>query len=204
MKHINILKSIFRKDYVFQSILIFLSVSLGIMAGNWNEDLKERRKTKVFLKNLVEELKTHKSLLEKRIPYHEKMQHTADSLFEVFDKADSVITFFTFGGMKNVPNWRGLGLVGLSHAVYESGVVSGVFEQIPIDLLSKISRMHLFEEEYTRFSHKLSERLLNLGVDTKMNDMVVLMSILGYDVYEMENSMIRAYNSVIPEIEKHI
>ncbi|MEO1263522.1 MAG: hypothetical protein AAFZ15_32220 [Bacteroidota bacterium] len=190
------------KELLLQSFLIFLSVFLGIVASNWNEERRETKKTKSFLVNLTKEIKSNKKSIEKSIPYHKKIGEVYDSLYANMDKKTVQMDMVEFGGLHALPGWDGLRVASIEQSVYKSGMSVGVFENVSMELLTKIARVNSIENEYIRFYRSVSDKLLNYTADTKVLDYYVVLQILGKDLLYMENGMIKAYENLIKEIEE--
>ncbi|MDW7690296.1 hypothetical protein R9C00_23965 [Flammeovirgaceae bacterium SG7u.111] len=196
-----------KSEYIFQSLLIFASVFLGIMASNWNDDFKQKRKTKQFLESLTAELESNHAKIEKRLTYHIELGEVADSVMDSMSKEElqlpiSASPSFADSGFSTIPKWQGLGISPIETAVYESGVTSGVFEHLPIDLLTKISTVNSMQNEYIRFGQILSEKLLNYNSDTKTIEFFIIMKILGGDQVHLEKAMVSNYEKLISELKK--
>lgn len=191
-----------KKEYLIQAVFIFLSVFLGTMATNWNESYRESQRAKIFLKNLQKELKNNQEKVKKANIYHQRLKKNTDSLFMTLKEEQLYASFFKFGGFQKIPHWKGLGTVAIEDDVYQSGVMGGVFENIPIETVSKISKVIVFQEEYTRFSRLISEKLLYISFDNKLIDFLLINSILGNDVARIEEQLAKSYEVLILELEK--
>lgn len=199
----NKLSQFLKPEYIFQAFLIFLSVFLGTLMGNWNEKRKEQEKTKVFLEKYLKQLETNKELIKKTIPYHEIMRKTADSLLKNQTPDEQKKTLIEFGGLQVFPNWAGVQMAALDNSIYESGVVSGALDNVPIDLLIKINRIQSFQSEYIRFSRLLSEKLMSFGAETKTIEFIIFISILGSDTLILDKELVKAYEQMSKEIKKY-
>ncbi len=186
-----------KKEIVLQSVMIFLSVFLGIMAGNWNQNRQDHQRTKNFIKNLIVEFESNKSKIEKSIPYHTKLESVGDSLFNNLSKAELSKPLMEIGGFSMVKQWKGLGLAPGENSVFQSGNYGGIFENIPIELLTKISKLKFYQDEYHRFSQSIGDKLLNINAETKLIDFAILIEILGSDMKNLEIGMVKAYQEVI-------
>ncbi len=200
-------KPMIKSEYIFQSILIFVSVFLGIMASNWNDDFKQKRKTKQFLESLTAELESNQAKIEKSLTYHIEIGEVADSIINAMSKEElqqpiGESTTFADSGFSIIPKWKGLGISPIETSVYESGITSGVFEQLPIDLLTKISKANTVQKEYIRFGHMVSEKLFDYNSETKTIDFFIIMKILGGDQVYLEKAMVRNYEKLIAELKK--
>lgn len=62
------------REYFLEFLMIFLAVTMGFLAESYHEYLNDRSKEKIYIKSLIEDLKTDSSFLElslnKLIPYH--------------------------------------------------------------------------------------------------------------------------------------
>jgi hypothetical protein len=191
-----------KKEYLIQAVFIFLSVFLGTMASNWNENYRESQRAKIFLKNLQKELKNNQEKLKKANVYHQSLKKVTDSLFVILKEKELYTPFFKSGGFQKIPHWKGLGTVAIEDDVYQSGVMSGIFENLPIETVSRISKVIIFQEEYTRFSRLISEKLLYISFDNKLIDFLLINSILGNDVARIEEQLAKSYEVLILELEK--
>jgi hypothetical protein len=193
-----------KKEYIFQAVLTFISVFLAILAGNWNEDFKEYRQTQVFLQNLVAELKENKNRVEKSIPYHQKLGSVSDSLFLLANDNKIATNFMAFGGTQKIPNWRGMGFAGIDNSIYQSGLISGRLNNIPFDLLSKIAKIQAIQHEYTKFNQQLFEKMVAFNSETKTVEMLMITSVLGGEIYQIERELNVVLGQLIVEIEKEV
>ncbi len=180
-------------DYFLQAILVFFSVFLGILAGNWNSNRLEKAKSKKFLENLVVEYEKNRKQLELKLDYHQLLKNASDSIFSKMDAELAQLTLMDMGGFSQSPHWRGTGIGSLEQAVYNSGMHSNAFDHIPIEYLSQISRVHSYENEYHRFTESISDKLINLEGRSLYTDFLIIQSILGSDVLSIEKNLIKSY-----------
>ncbi len=187
-----------QRDYFFQASLIFLSVFLAAWVGNWNETRKEQEKQRDFIRLLKNEIALNQKSIEKSQMYHKKLKKISDSL-EISSYTFSKVkkqSLNDFGGMSKIPVWNGTGIQPLSFAVYETGISSGILTNLDLDLLIRVNKMHLIEKEYMKVSENLTQKLLSITPETKMQDIFFLLGILGNDMYWFEKSLLNSYQSV--------
>lgn len=189
------------KELLLQSLLIFLSVFLGIVASNWNEEKKEKNKTDIFLNNYKQEIEHNKKLLEQSAIYHKKLSGLTDSLFEEATRKSPGLTIGEFGPLNAVKGWKGLGIGSLEQSVYESAVVGGIFEHLSMDVLTRISKLNAIQKEYIRFTQSISDRLLAMGTTTQLVDFYIIIDILGNDLRYLEEKIVDIQSETLLEIE---
>ena len=126
---------------ILQLVLIMAGVFLGIVAGNWNEQGKSKKLTRVTIYNLIKEMEGNKIRLTASVAYHEKLANITDSLMRSL-KADQVSrSFHSSVGFPKIKGWTGPGMAQLENSVFETAKIGNAFTNIPLICWKKSSEL---------------------------------------------------------------
>jgi len=192
------------KEMIFQSILIFLSVFMGIVAGNWNETRKQQHKKEAFLQALLVEIKSNKTNVESYLKYHEVLAENFKCLMEEEDNINPQQTLAEFGGFMAFDGWRGVGISSIDNAVYQSGLTSSIFSDLPINLLTQISRNQSNREDYLQLIGNLMNKMIDIKQQDSVQNFFTIISVLAFEIPYLERIMLTEYTKIIDEIEQEL
>lgn len=192
------------REFMVQAVLIFLSVFLGIMASNWNQSLKDQKRAKLYLNSLLEEVKYNQEKIRNALPYHKRIGVVSDSIYQSLTKEALRAPLEDIGGFGAFPEWSGLRTVILDHAVYESGMATGLFENLELGLLLRITRVHSVEQLYLDISETILNNILSLKAQSSYSEFLSTIMILKTDIYGMEQNLNREYGYLITALEEKL
>lgn len=204
LKNLKTRLSFIRPDHLFQAGLIFLSVFLGTIAADWNENRKEEARTTDFLVRLSEELSDNQKRIDSSMVYHSRFSKLSDSLFHLLAEKKIPSRFIEYGGTSKIPGWRGTGFAGLDHSIYQSGYLSGVVSNLPLDLLTQLSRLQKAQESYKKFTEELFQRIVNVKMDTETSEWVILLNFMGGDLLALEKRISGLNQDVLSRIRTEL
>ena len=184
-----------------QLLPVAIGVFFGIWVSNWNEARLQKARQLEMLALMVEELKENQKNLERAIPYHERIGQTVDSLTANLAEEKLLRPIREIGGPMAIPGWVGINMPLLQNAVYESAVISGSFSGLEFALLQSFAKNQEMLKIYGKFIELILDRLSNLRGDDTYLVLLEQVMIIGYDIVQMEESMVDMFEETIKLIE---
>ena len=170
--------------YLIELLIVAFGVFLGIMVSDWRTQKKTERNVSKTRGYIQEELNVNSQKLHIAINYHQHLKRSFDSISNQLPKNLHSEFYYaqTEFRFNEIPQWTGLGMVGLDNIAFESAKVSGVFQEMNIEEVQKIARVYRNIEAYSEFSKKLFEKFLSIQSDTKVIDVMSIFEIMSHDV----------------------
>jgi hypothetical protein len=188
---------------ILQLVLIMAGVFLGIVAGNWNEQGKSRKLTRLTVENLIKEMEGNRIQLKESVVYHFKLAHITDSLMTNLKKDQRYRSFYSSVGFYKIKGYTGPGIAQLETSVFETAKISNVFINIPIDLLEKIFRTYSYQEKYDEISKILLSRIATITWDTKTIDVYITLELIKGELSTVENKLMKEYEMTLEQLKKY-
>ncbi|MEM1218475.1 MAG: hypothetical protein AAGH79_06165, partial [Bacteroidota bacterium] len=187
-----------------QLLPVAIGVFFGIWVSNWNEARLQKAQQIEMLGLMVEELKENQKNLERAIPYHEKIGKTVDSLTSHLPEEILLRPIREIGGPMAIPGWVGINMPLLQNSVYESAVISGSFSGLEFTLLQSFSKNQEMLKIYGKFIELILDRLSNLRGDDTYLVLMEQITVIGYDIVQMEENMVEMFGETIVLIEERL
>ena len=193
--------------YLIELLIVAFGVFLGVYIGNTNQQKKTDTNTRNTLSQIISELKSNSERLKSAIDYHHQIGIELDSMTNSFTPKQ-YNTFYMDNkhfSHNKIPNWNGVGTVKLSKSMYESAKISGVFQELNINIINIISGTYEYQDIYTDFSKSILDKFLEFNSATKTSDVIsVLQSLTKYDILMLEKSLLKHIENNIQKLDESV
>jgi hypothetical protein len=190
------------KNILLQFIPVALGVFIGVWASNWNEDRKHKKTQQLVIENIVKELESNKRKIQFSIQAHENLRASLDTIDQAFSIKDRDKSIFGLGGFTVVPGWTGVKIASLSNSIYESGLISNAFSDVPFDLIHRINSIYNYQESYNEMTKPMLNRMIQSNKNTTVFDAISMMEFFSSDILSMEKNIDKGYDQVLEYLNK--
>lgn len=120
--------------------MITFAVILGFLVTDWGEDHRERERADEALERIEAELRVNAEVLERSLPYWERMGEVLDSIVEV----EGDVTVWS---LETPEGWRGLSPPTIRRASWEVAQATGALEQVPFGRVDELAIAYAWLED---------------------------------------------------------
>ena len=180
-------------DLCYQMIPVALGVYLGFVVSNWSEQRRTQSQTDIFLQNLKSEIMSNQERLEAVLGYHillrDSSRYYSDPEIPVGRPA-----FF-----------KGTRVVKLSNSAYQTGIQTGVLNELSLDHIQRLNKLYTFQEDYNEFVDMLMLTLINKDFSEKEEDVRSITRLLALtmtDIVIKEEDLITGYQLTTDLLEE--
>jgi len=190
--------------YFFDLIIVAFGVFLGMFVSEWWGQKKMDSNVEKSLNNILNEMKSNRENIENAIDYHEKLKTTCDTLFGQLTKAEVLLPYYSNTKFKHnkIKGWRGFGFAGMEDIAFESTKISGVIQELDLDLIQLISSTYKHQKSNLGFSESTVNKMVNMDSNTKTLDVIGIIELIIYDGLANEKSLKNHLDNSIEELSK--
>jgi len=142
-------------ELLFQIIPVMIGVYLGFVVTNWSDGNQRKKQSQVLIDNMLSEIKSNKDKVFNVRDYHMILRDSCKS----YSKRN--IPFNSPGFFK------GIRTQNLSSSSYETGIQTGLINEIPISKLEIINQLYTLQNEYNDFGKLVLNRLITMDMDSE-------------------------------------
>jgi len=190
--------------YILELLIVAFGVFLGIYIGEQNNQQKTDKNVINALTQIMSEFDLNSKKLESSINYHEKVSVEIDSATKSLDEIDYETLYYKNNKFQfiELPSWKGVGTASLSHSVYESAKIGGVFQELNISTINLISSVYEYQKTYSDFTKSTIDKFISFNSNTKTVDVVgTLRMLTKYDIAQMEKNLQNEIKKAKKELE---
>ncbi|NHF61351.1 hypothetical protein FK220_018500 [Flavobacteriaceae bacterium TP-CH-4] len=174
-------------ELFFQIIPVMIGVYLGFVVSNWSDDNQRRAQAYTLAQNLLSEINSNQSKLEKVIDYHKMLQDSS----RYYSQPQSDI--------QNAHFFQGTQVLTLANSAYETGIQTGIINELPIDDIQAINQLYTLQNDYNDFGNLLMSGLLAKDFSDRAEDrrgIARFLSVSMTDVVIKETDLLETYGLV--------
>lgn len=171
-------------DLVIQIISVTIGVFFGFVISNWSENRRESYKQDLLIKNIEAEINSNKIKVENIIDYHIAVRDSSRHYLKQNDTNHTSLTFF-----------KGVNTVTFDNSAYQTGIQTGLFNTMSLDLIQSINEIYTKQRSYEDFANLLLAGLINMdsednGMSAKKLAKFLSISMTDLAIKEQELSQI--------------
>jgi len=171
-------------DLVIQIISVTIGVFLGFVISNWSENRRETNKQHLLIKNIEAEINSNKIKVENIIDYHIAVRDSSRLYLKQNDTDQTILAFF-----------KGVNTVTFDNSAYQTGIQTGLFNTMSLDLVQSINEIYTKQRSYEDFANLLLAGLINMdsednGMSAKKLARFLSISMTDLAIKEQELSQI--------------
>lgn len=179
-------------DLLFQIIPVMIGVYLGFVVSNWSENRKKDYQANVFISNLRSEIETNRELLESIIDYHIMLRDSSQFYSE------------SKTNIKKPGFFQGTRIMKLNSSAYNTGIQTGIINELSIDIIQIINQLYTYQEEYDEFGNMMMSSFINMNFSDNEEDLKKIARFLGItmtDIVIKETGLIEGYESLLNTLD---
>lgn len=188
-------------EYLIQVLLIVFSVVLALALTEYINSLKTKKELNLMLKNIEEELRTNREIVEELIPYHENVLIKLKTSYSEPQKLDSIkasddINFFNFAP-------KGIQQKLINKTAWETAKLSGLIHEIKNERLQLLAKTYEQQEITFTPSDKIQEIVASRDFldNSKAKENLILLYWQFNELIGRESALKRHYDKVLKELE---
>ena len=188
INHMRIKKTI--GELVLQIIPVMIGVYLGFVVSNWSSNKQQDLKKKILIENIIVEVKDNQTNINSVVRYHEMLRDSSRHFLKL--NKSEIPSFF-----------RGVNTLTLSNSAFETGVQTGLLNELSIDKIQSLNRVYTSQKSYDEFCNILLSGLINMDFmenEESMKKILQYLSISMTDVAIKERQLLRDYQNVLDNI----
>ena len=180
-------------ELFFQIIPVMIGVYLGFLASNWASNSQKKHESKILIENLLSEIDTNETTLKDVIEYHKMLLDSSRYYSRDRNK------------IENTKYFKGTRLLKLSSSAYNTGIQTGVINEMSIDDIQNINQLYTFQDDYNEFGKMMMTSLISKDFSDKEEDkkkIARLLALTMSDIVIKEKQLISWYADVKEKLKK--
>ncbi|MBU2974978.1 hypothetical protein [Zobellia sp. B3R18] len=196
-----------KKRNFFNYLIDFLIVAFGVFLGTYVSQHQTQKKiieNKIKSVNFIlDELKNNRENLLKVIEYHELIKISFDSIQPTLSENDLQTTYFKSKKFNHneIKEWKGFQLAEIESIAFETVKISGIIQEMDIEMVKEISKIYKQQENYSNFSQSIINRMLSIDASTKTIDVLGTFQLFTNDVVNYEKLLLLNSEKGIEKIQ---
>jgi hypothetical protein len=173
-----------------QILPIMFGVYLGFAMNNYGERLRLNNQADVYRSMLVNEIKENHQAIISVHDYHKKLVADFDTLLTQESIAESFRS----------SNFRGFRPGFVSSSAYDTGVQTGIIQELGLELVQTLNRLYTLQGKYNRFNENMvSSFLSNTYPETnaEVRGVIASASMSMNDVVYFEQELVSYYEQLL-------
>ncbi|MBR9920255.1 MAG: hypothetical protein GYB31_05390 [Bacteroidetes bacterium] len=174
---------------LLQIIPVMIGVYLGFVVSNWGENREREKQKQILSQTIQEELKSNQSKIEAVLEYHIMLRDSARSN--------------TQASLKGRPDYfKGTRLANLTSSAYETGMQTGIINEMPLDQLQELNQVYTVQEFYQEFSNILMSGLMTMDFTENNENFRKINNFLAVsmtDIVIQERQLLEHYSRFLNE-----
>ena len=174
-------------ELTFQIIPVMIGVYLGFIVSNWSNNKDQNSRKNMLIENISAEIKENHKNIKASVQYHQKLRDSSRYYLKL--NKTEIPEFF-----------KGLKTLTLTNSAFETGIQTGLLNELPIKKLQTLNRAYTSQGSYNEFGNILLSGLIRMDLlENKESVQKILqyLSISMADVVEKERKLLREYKSAI-------
>jgi len=180
-------------ELLFQIVPVMIGVYLGFLVSNWSQNKQKRIQSQVLIENIRSEINANEKILKSVVDYHLMLRDSS----RFYSNPTASITSSNF--------FKGTRVMKLTNSAYETGIQTGIINELSLDKIQAINQLYTFQEDYNDFGNLLMASLINKDFTNKEEDMRKIASMLSVtmtDIVIKERELIDYFllvKEILPE-----
>lgn len=179
-------------ELLVQILPVMLGVYLGFVVSEWSDNNQKKSDSKIFKSSLISEIKANEQRLKTVVDYHTMVRDS--SRYYSNEKNLSVRPKY----------FKGTRLRKLSNSAFNTGIQTGVINELPIDQIQLLNQLYTFQKDYNEFGNMILSSLLNKDFSNESSDLSEIarfLSVSMTDVVIKENDLLGGYKMTLEKIK---
>ena len=174
------------KSFIGTMIPVLLGVYLAVAAGNCNEDLQLQESLSKIEQVLLTEIEANRALVERSLQYHTDLKDT----MVVYRTRYSIEQAKSMSLQEVMGGFGGIRIAHLRHGAYQTGLSSGMLQEMDVDRLMSISNLYIAQEYYQQLGKSYLAQAISLPPDVSAYEGGMFMSFLVNDAIPAERELL--------------
>ncbi len=183
------------KKVLIQILPVMFGVYLGLVGNNWNENRKNIKLEGEVISKLITEIQDNKAQIASVIDYHKMLADSSEAFFQNWDPETYMQPAFQSPETSSI--WRGTRTGKLKTAAFEAAIVSGVFANLDVDLLTRFSEINRTQLSYEQMSAIYLQRVIELSPEQPVITYATVINSFANDTYLAEKQLLGLYNEML-------
>lgn len=174
-------------ELIFQMIPVTLGVYLGFAISDWAENDRSREQAEVLVQNVITEIESNQAQLNLVLEYHEMIQDSSSVYARM-----PVLT-------KRPRFFKGVRVMKLTQSAYQTGIQTGIINELSIDKIEKLNQLYTFQEDYNQYTSQMMASLISKDFSESEEDVRKIMRFLSItmtDVTFKEKDLLARYDEI--------
>jgi len=181
-------------ELLFQIIPVMIGVYLGFVVSNLSEDNKKKNQSKVLIENLLAEINVNESQLKAVIEYHKMLRDSSQFYANPNHK------------FRNINFFKGTRVMKLTNSAYNTGIQTGIVNELPLDQIQRINNLYTFQNEYNEFGSLMMASLINKDFadnEESIRKIIRFLSITMTDIVIKESDLLKGYEKIKTDLQAY-
>ena len=180
------------KSFIGTMIPVLLGVYLAIAAGNCNEQRQLQQSLTKIEQAMLSEIATNRKFVEHSLQQHLDLRDT----LQAYQTRLSIESARTISLYELMGGFNGIQIAPLRHAAYQTGLSSGMLQEMEVDRLMMISNLYISQEYYLGLGESYLNRAIAMPADVSAYEGGTFLSFLVNDAIPAEQNLLYFMNEV--------
>lgn len=180
-------------DLGLQIVSVMIGVFLGVIASDYREAEQAEKNSEKLLTIIRAEIATNQNIIEQVIDYHHMLRDSA-SYYADNQDIPAKPTFF-----------KGSRMSYLSSSAYETGVQTGIINELPLNDIQMLNHVYTLQEAYNDLGKTILNGFVNQDFrdsDENRRNIATFLAITMSDVVVQEQGLLQEYERLLGSINE--
>jgi hypothetical protein len=179
-------------NFLLQTIPVMIGVYLGFVISNWSKNNQTKRQADILATNLISEIETNKAHLAQVFDYHVILRDSS----RYYANPNNPISKPGF--------FQGSRVMKLSFSAYNTGIQTGIINELPLDLIQQINHLYTLQQDYNDYGDMMMASLINKDFSPREEDVRKIAQFLAVtmtDIVIKERELIDNYQRMADRLK---
>lgn len=177
-----------------QMIPVMVGVYLGFLVSDWSDARNRKAQSELLIENIQSEINRNKKQLDTVFEYHKILRDSSRYYF------DNEVTI-----TNRPPYFKGTRTGSLVGSAYNTGIQTGIINELPINMIQSLNRLYNAQENYNDFSSMVTTSFINKKFSNDPEDLreiVRFLSMTMTDIVIKEQELMDGYTVIGERLAK--
>ncbi|MET1258285.1 DUF6090 family protein [Flagellimonas sp. DF-77] len=177
-------------------VLVVIGILLALQINNWNEKQKIDATKQKTMGLIAKELAANQAIIESAFAYHVMVKDTLQTLETPTTEEEAV---------KSLSFWRGLRIVRMRNAAFQTAVQAGSTKDFDVDLAEALNALYTLQDAYNDFGAAASSSLYQHDFSELRNfrQIATFLNMVMVDAYYFETELQKGFADCLEKLENH-
>ncbi len=180
----------FLKSLIYQMFPVMLGVYLGFALNNYGENRKLAEQKSVYKQMLVNEITGNLTQVEEALLYHKQLK---TDFREILDSENILKSFQSY-------SLKGLRPGMVNSSAYETGLQTGVIQELDLELIQLINRLYTYQEKYNAINESILDNFIAQSypeTEKEIENILIGLNMSMNDILQFETDLPIFYKKIL-------